>query len=154
MLYRLDAPNAVMRANESNHNLVEYRNKLEGFVPKIALITELADRYINNHKYIRGIYVGHRALLKAIKLTEYCASHAARIYAQSLSSSIIKASVLRDRILDGSLSSPFTKRDVERKNWHGLTTKEDVIVAIKELIKYNWIAEESIKPPEQHNTKF
>ena len=144
--------NAHAQAQLDLPSLVEYRHKLESFVPAASLVMELADRF--NRVEDEGQFVGLRSLEKAIRLAEYCAAHANRIYSQSMSSSIKKATQLRDRILDGSLTSPFTLRDVYRPNWKGLTTKQEAIQAVRALIEYNWVAEESSQAVDKPRAKF
>ena len=144
--------NALTMSRTDHHHMVEYRHKMRGFVPALALITELADRF--GHDHGRGLEVTLASLNKAIKLAEYGAGHANRLYASSLSHSVKKAQMLLDKILDGSIEPPFKIRDVYRMSWRGLAEKRDVVQAVKVLIEYNWLMEAKGRSVEKHGAEF
>ncbi len=98
--------------------------------------------------------VGQTALDMAIKMAEYCSLHTERIYSKSLSSAMVKAHSLLDRILDETITSPFTLREVYKAARVGLSTKQDVIQAVRVLIDFNWVSEEFNRPIEKRGAKF
>ena len=144
--------NAKVKAEHNNPGLVQYRNKLEGFVPALSLLFELCERFPD--KTGDGNLVGRGALKMAIDMAEYCSAHTERIYSRSLDSSMVKAHALLAQIKDGTITSPFTIREVYRAGRSGLSTKQDVMAAARQLIEYNWVLEESNRSIETHGAKF
>ena len=144
--------NAKIKADHINPGLVQYRNKLDGVVPALSLLFELCERF--SDKTGNGNLVGRNALKMAIDMAEYCSIHTERIYSRSLDSSMVKAHALLAQIKDGTISSPFTIREVYRAGRSGLSTKQDVIAGVRQLIEYNWTLEESNRSVETHGAKF
>lgn len=75
---------------------------------------------------------------------DYLESHARRIYDGALDSSCQAARNLARRIQDGELVSPFDLRDVYRKQWTLLKTKEEAEIACYLLSEAGWIREQQI----------
>ncbi len=146
------AENAIAIARADEPHSREYRHKMRGFVPALALITELADRFGGDIG--KEYEVTLQSLEKAILLAEYSAAHAKRLYANSLTHGVQKARLLLEKILDGSAEPPLKVRDIYRMQWRGLKEKKDVVQAIKVLIEYNWVAETKGRPVEKHGAEF
>lgn len=144
--------NAQKKATHSNPGLIQYRNKLDGVVPALSMLFELCERYAGIPG--DGNVVSIESLTMAIDLAEYCSAHSECIYSRSLDSSVVKAHALLAQIKDGTITSPFTIREVYRAGRSGLSTKQDVIAAVRQLIEYNWILEESNRSIETFGAKF
>jgi hypothetical protein len=69
----------------------------------------------------------------------YLEQHARRIY--GMANSIVQQAAikLRNKILDGELQSPFSVRDVYRKEWTLLENRETVQKACEELVDSDWL---------------
>ena len=102
-------------------------------MPSLALLIHLADEG-------RG-QVGETALIRACAWGEYLESHARRIYAPVLSPAASSAHALSHRLKSGDLGKIFTLREVYRKHWLGLTTREEAQEAVDVLEELNWLRE-------------
>jgi hypothetical protein len=79
------------------------------------------------------------ALSKALIWANYLEAHARRIYSAVLHSDTAVARELAKRLVRGDLSERFNLRDVYRKGWAGLSSKEDAEAATEILRDLNWI---------------
>lgn len=107
-------------------HLAKYRS----LVPSLALLIHLAD--------VGAGPVGEGALQRACAWADYLESHARRVYAPAISPAAASAHSLAQKIVKGELESTFTLRDVYRKHWQGLSTKEEAEEAIELLEAYDW----------------
>jgi putative DNA primase/helicase len=82
------------------------------------------------------------ALNKAAKWMCYLKKHAKRIYGIAGGAGSVGARNLAERLSKGELSSPFVKRDVERKCWSGLSTSTNIDAALDCLVTTNWLKKE------------
>jgi Protein of unknown function (DUF3987) len=110
-------------------HLAKYRS----LIPSLALLIHLADG--GKHP------VGVDALERACAWGEYLESHARRVYSQGIAPDDMAARELATRIKDGDLASGFTARDVYRRHWAGLSTREEAEKAIAVLIELDWLHE-------------
>ena len=110
-------------------HLAKYRS----LIPSLALLIHLADRGENP--------VGVDAIERACAWGEYLESHARRVYSQGLAPDDVAARALADRILAEDLTDTFTARDVYRRHWAGLPTREDAQKGIDVLVELGWLAE-------------
>nr|WP_281723000.1 YfjI family protein [Nitrosomonas nitrosa] len=93
--------------------LVGHISKYRKLVPGLALIFHLID-------FGEGP-VGWPALKRAVAWGRYLEAHARRAYGGILQRHVEGARVILDRIAAGKLASPFTERELTRKDWSGLT---------------------------------
>lgn len=119
----------IHEAMESH--LIKYRS----LIPSLALTCHLADQAVID----LSEPVGLGALEKALGWGGYLKSHAERVYGLALNPQIAGAKTILGKISRGKLSNPFTKRDVSRGNWSGLTTPESIDGALNTLISYGYI---------------
>ncbi len=115
--------------------ICEHLAKYRSLAPSLALIFHLID-------VISGGQPGNinqLSLSRAISYTEYLETHARRIYSLAASQSMNSAAILAKKIKAGALKEQFTVREVYRKGWHLLATKQHVIEACEELQDLNWI---------------
>lgn len=121
--------------------LLEHLSKYRSLVPSLALIFHLI-----------GIADGKQAdritLDSVIYATAWCAyleSHARRIYGMATDASQQAAARLAKKIEKGELLSGFCVRDVYRKQWSILDSKEVVQSACDELVEAGWLRQEIIE---------
>ena len=115
--------------------ICEHLAKYRSLAPSLALIFHLID-------VISGGQPGNinqLSLSRAISYTEYLETHARRIYSLAASQSVNSAAILAKKIKAGALKEQFTVREVYRKGWHLLATKQHVLEACEELQDLNWI---------------
>ena len=79
--------------------------------------------------------------LKAIAYTEVLISHARRVFALGENQIYSLAQVLIGKIKKGELAPGFKARDVMRKQWSGLRSKETVQDVLKLLSDYGYLRE-------------
>lgn len=122
--------------------LLEHFGKYRSLMPSLALILHLIDVADGSSSGS----VSLSAAEKAAGFCEYLESHARRIYGLVVNIDQQAASALAKKIQDGKLSDGFTIRDIYRKNWHLLNTKELARVACDELMEAGWLKKESTPP--------
>ena len=97
--------------------------KLPKAAAAIALIYELCGN--------RGATIGAEATAMALDFMDYLRSHSDRFYSIATQGGVEGAKlILRRR---NQISGLFKRRDIQRKGWAGLTTKEDVAAALEVL---------------------
>lgn len=122
------------RRNRTDTDPEAFRSHLSKYaslVPSLALLIHLADEGISP--------VSAQAVSMAIRWADYLEAHARRIYADALEPEMAVAHLLAAKIQAGALTSPFTKREVARKQWSGLTKSEDIMAALRILTEYHQI---------------
>ena len=126
-----------VRCPDADPLLIEYRAKQRKLVPSLALILHVINIASGSSKGA----ITAACLKKAIKWCDYLETHAQRIYALSLSFAYQGARHLAKKIQEGVLKGPFTQRDIYRKAWSHLKTKDHVFAALDVLIESGWIKE-------------
>ena len=131
--------------NEENPLIAEHLSKYRSLMPSIALIIHLVDIAEGQSKGRIDVETAK----KAVKWCAYLESHARRIY--GLLGAKEKATIeLVKKIKDGKLENPFSIRDIYRKDWYLLDTKEKAEEACTELEYLGWISKVSIPVPNRH----
>jgi hypothetical protein len=72
---------------------------------------------------------------------EYLKSHAARLYDGLIRPGLSAAQALGDHVVAGDLGGEFALRDVYRRCWSGLTSREAARSAAAVLCDHDWLAE-------------
>jgi 5S rRNA maturation endonuclease (ribonuclease M5) len=108
-------------------HLAKYRK----LVPALALLSHLADRNTGP--------VSSDALNKALLWATYLEAHARRIYSAVLRPDTAAARELAKHLQRGDLQERFKLREVYRKGWTGLSSKEDAEAATEILCDLGWI---------------
>jgi Protein of unknown function (DUF3987)/CHC2 zinc finger len=108
-------------------HLAKYRK----LVPALALLIHLMDRDTGP--------VSFAALGKALCWAAYLEAHARRIFSAVLRPEAAAARELAKHLLRGDLQQCFTLREIYRKGWAGLTSKEDAEGATEMLCDLGWI---------------
>jgi len=107
--------------------------KFKKTIPALALVNHLADRGVGP--------ISELALARALDWDVYLQKHAERIYFTGLSAESEAARNILGHLRRGDLPETFTRRDVQRKHWAGLTDIETVQEALDMLFEYGWIGE-------------
>ncbi|VVC74999.1 hypothetical protein AQUSIP_02730 [Aquicella siphonis] len=115
--------------------LIEHLSKYRSLFPSLALIFHLIDKADGAQR----AGVSADSALMALAWCAYLERHARRIYGlvnQSLNQAVIK---LARKIQEGELTTPFTIRDIYRKEWKMLTDKKIILAACNELESARWL---------------
>ena len=124
--------NALRRSDE--HPAIEaHLAKFRSLIPSVALLIHLAENRVGP--------VDSSALERAIGWSKYLESHARRIYSPAIDPAAASAKTLAKRILAGDVTDGFAARDVYRRHWSDLATKEDVLDAVDFLVDLDWLRE-------------
>ena len=115
--------------------ILEHFGKYRSLMPTLALIFHLIDVAGGSSNGP----VSLQAAENAAAFCEYLESHMRRVYGLVADIDRQAAAVLAEKIKQGKLQDGFTARDVQRKNWHLLNTKELAQVACNELIDAGWL---------------
>jgi putative DNA primase/helicase len=121
-----------LRAGELAVALENHLAKYRGLVPALALINHLAD---GGHGPI-----GEVSLLRGITFADYLETHARRAYGSGLAGETGTAKLIIKHIRNGDLSEGFTARDIQRKDWSGLTEGDQIKAGLDLLSDLDWIA--------------
>jgi hypothetical protein len=122
-----------LRQNHEHPAIEAHLAKYRSLIPSLALLIHLVDNGKDP--------VGVDAIERACAWGEYLESHARRVYCQGLAPDDIAARALADRIRSEDLTNAFTARDVYRRHWAGLPTREEAQKGIDVLVELGWLAE-------------
>jgi hypothetical protein len=130
-----------IRADDLHPALIAHLSKYRKLMPALALLFELADRVsVDGEAGLNdGSQVNLEHTRQAAAWCQYLESHARRVYSCVVSPQLRAARVLADEILKHKLDSPFSARDVYRKQWSGLDTPEAVQGAVEVLQDAEWV---------------
>jgi hypothetical protein len=117
--------------------LLEHFAKYRKLMPSLALIFHLIN--VASGKARGPITVD--CVERAAAWCEYLESHALRIYTSSISAEYQAARNLVRKIQKGELQDHFDQRDIYRKHWALLKTKEEVESACSLLVENGWLRE-------------
>ncbi len=123
--------NAVRLPAEQQPIMRQHLAKYEKLFGAIALILHLAEGNVG--------FVKVESALRAAAWCEYLEGHARRVYALAEVGRVNAAQLLGRRILEGKLPAGFTARDVLRKDWAGLSTRQQVDAALALLEEHGWV---------------
>ena len=132
----LSALEVRLRTRDCQHEVIHaHLSKFRGLCPKLALlfhVIDCADRGSGGPVSLAAVRLGMRwcAFLEA---------HARRIYGAVLCPQEPETYKLATRIERGDLRDGFCVRDVQRKNWSGLTGSETIRRAIDRLVDLGWL---------------
>jgi putative DNA primase/helicase len=135
---------ARLRTGDLHPALESHLAKYRSLVPSLALLCHLCD-------LPEGGPVGAVSLLRALAWAEYLETHARRIYAPALAPDMAAAVELDRRLCD--LPSPFTARDVYRKNWRYLDA-DGTAAALIVLADYHRIRAEASEGPGRPTVRY
>ena len=105
--------------------------KYRKLMPSLALLFALADGEQER------VTLHHAKL--AAQWCDYLETHARRVYSAHASPERAAVIALGQHIAAGDLGRQFTLRDLYRRCWHGLGSKEEATPALKELELMGWV---------------
>lgn len=124
-----------VKQSDDHGILSEHLSKYRSLFPSIALILYLID--LADGKKSSHISFDH--VIAALGWCGYLESHARRIYGMATDMSQHASAMLAKKIEEGKLASGFTVRDVYRKDWSLLNSKEIIRGACDELVEAGWL---------------
>jgi putative DNA primase/helicase len=139
--WRVELENKLRNGSEHpafEAHLAKYRK----LVPALALLIHLTEQNTGA--------VSLPALSKALLWADYLEAHARRIYAAILRPDTAAARELAKHLQRGDLPAQFRLREIYRKGWTALNTKEDAEAATEILCDLDWIRpafDASARPP-------
>ena len=116
--------------------------KYRSLLPSLALIIHLVDTC--------GTEVGpvsETSIIKACGWCDYLESHARRIYDDATNNPLKTAKHILNKIQSGKLSNGFSRREINRKGWSGLTDTAEIKEGIETLVDYGYLRECVIETP-------
>jgi len=121
-----------LRSGELHPAFESHLSKYRKLVPSLALIHHLASGNTGP--------VGSAAILAALAWAQFLESHAMRIYHSGASGDVDGAKAILRALRSGRLESPFTSREIVRRNWSPMGTEvARVQSAIELLAEHSWI---------------
>ncbi|MDI9637936.1 DUF3987 domain-containing protein [Geitlerinema splendidum] len=136
-----------LRSSPDELLLIEHLTKYRKLMPSLALLFHLIN--LASNKSMGGITVD--CVERAMAWCDYLESHARRIYRVVPNPVHQGARNLAKRIQEGDLKDHFDIREVYRKQWSFLKTKEEVESACDILLQNGWIRGRS--PSDGRKTK-
>lgn len=122
-------------ALEQRDIVAEHLSKYASLMPSLALIFHLIDVVSEG---VSGA-VSVDATLRACAMCKYLESHARRVYGMLTDATERATASLGEKVKAGVLGDSFTARDVYRRQWNLLDTREDVQTALNELVEAGWL---------------
>jgi hypothetical protein len=121
---------------EEHPMLLEHLAKYRSLMPSLALLFHLID--VADGRDAGPVTI--QAAELAVGWCELLTAHARRVYGM-VTGGRTPAAALAGRLTEGALGSPFVLRDLYRKEWGLLDTKERAEAACQELIQAQWLRE-------------
>lgn len=129
-------------AVEDDNLIKEHLSKYTKLIPALALLFHLVDIAANTSLAHKAISAA--SLQRAIAWGDFLEAHARRIYGMATNYAARAATKLAAHIQRGAIPDRFKVRDVQQKNWSGLTTGDEIKAACQELDSAGWI--KSVRP--------
>ena len=126
---------ARLESGDYPAGFVAHLSKYRGLIPRLALVCHLAGGF--------GGPVGVEPLEQALSWAEYLEPHAARAYGAARMDEVDAARAIWRRLERGELESPFTARELTRKNWTGLD-RERADAGLAELVELDRLRMERV----------
>ena len=123
----------TLRKGDNHPAWEAYLAKHRKLIPALALVSHLADGGAGP--------VPLTAFKRAEMWAEYLKSQAARLYDGLIRPDLSAARALGDHVVAGDLGGEFALRDVYRRCWSGLTSREAARSAAAVLCDHDWLAE-------------
>jgi putative DNA primase/helicase len=121
-----------LRSDEIGPALGSHLGKYRTLVPSLALISHLADGGSGP--------ITEMALLRAVAYADYLEKHAHRAYAAGGQVELAAARAILGRLRKSDLPTPFTARDINQRDWSGLTDISQVQSGLDLLADLDWVS--------------
>lgn len=149
--------------SEAQLKFINWMEELHTEVVKGDLPSILASHLLKMPKTIGGLallfaiidgdhnQVGQDSTDKALAWASYLRSHAERLYSVVSDVGIVGANLIYSR--RDKLPDPFTLRDVQRKQWTGLSDNRSVLESLEVLLDHRYVYERKFLGPQGHHKK-
>jgi hypothetical protein len=127
--------------------MIEHLTKYRKLMPSLALIFHLIN--LASRRTIGAVTAD--CVERAAAWCDYLETHARRIYGSGINPAYQAARSLARRIQAGELRDHTDTREIYRKQWSTLKTKEEVEIACHLLVEVGWLREGTIS--ESRKTK-
>ena len=125
-----------IRSGELPEALEGHLAKFRKLVPTLALLNHLADGGEGS--------IPQDALQRALAFAAYLETHAKRAYAAVTGTDADAARRILDHIRNGDLKDGFKARDIQHRDWSGLTDRERIGKGLELLADCDWIAPQAV----------
>jgi putative DNA primase/helicase len=122
--------------------------KYKSLFPSLALIFEVV-KYVTSEDPADAVggVVGKESAVRAAAWCQYLESHAYRLYSPAIMAPVVRAEALLGRIKDNDVDHLVTTRELWKKNWELLDTRENLQSAIEVLEEHGYVRREEQKNP-------
>lgn len=121
-----------VRGDDLPPHLAAHLAKYRGLIPRLALICHVANGGIGP--------VSLEAAGQAWLWADYLESHARRAYGSLSLDNAEAARAIWRKVVRGDLAPTFTARDIQRKGWSGLTSKDRIASGLATLVEADWLS--------------
>jgi len=141
--------------SEEHPGIESHLSKYPQLMPALALLIHLAE-YASQPEWKRDELppVSKESAIKAVGWCVFLESHARRIYALGKNAGVSAAMKVVKMVIDGKLKSPFTARDVYRRQLSGMSKTEPVNHSIDLLEIYGWVKVEIVQTGGRPSTVY
>jgi hypothetical protein len=144
-------------AEQKQQGRRSHLSKYAGVLPRIAALFQLVDLVANAAPVVTDVsfvtdaashgtvlpngfqLIDREHLEKAIRFVSYLESHMHRVYESVLTPTQIAERALVEHLTGGHLTNGFSIRDIRRKHWTGLTSPDDIEMALDNLEDKGWV---------------
>ncbi len=126
-----------LRSGDLNPAFESHLAKYRKLIPGLALIIHLADGHTGP--------VTHSSVLQALAWGDYLETHATRLYASVSTPDVSAAKMILKKIRSRNLSSVMSVREIQRKQWSGLSDNDTIKSGLKLLVDHDWLFEKDIR---------
>lgn len=134
--------------NQTNHSALQnHLAKMDKTIATLALVFELVNN-LNGHNHTISI----QSMALAYQWFDYLKSHAEAVYSVANHADEEHANLILAR--KDKLPNIFTVREIVRKRWMGLASKENVISALNELEEIGMLQKIEITQGKGQTTKY
>lgn len=126
-----------VRQKEEEQVIIEHLTKYRKLMPSLALIFHIVGIASGNMSSL----IEPDTIKQAAAWCDYLESHMRRVYGLVLGGNSHLASILATKIKKNILHTPFNLRDVYRKGWSSLKTRDEAEMACEELAQLGWLKE-------------
>ena len=124
-----------LRTSRDHPVMLAHLAKFRSLIPSLALVFHLVDCVMTGH----GGPVSETALSRALAWGTYLEAHARRVYRDVIDPGPASVAALAEKICTGAVPSPTRARDIRLKGWTGLSTPDEVALAIATLESLGWM---------------
>jgi hypothetical protein len=153
----------VRRVSDDAPAYASHIAKFRSLMPALALLVHLTDVFDAQRAEVARLAVAEPydpaalttaigpvplpAAQRAAALVDFFDAHAQRVYAAELGRETSPRAALAERLRMGAVRDGDPVRDIYRRQWAGLRTRELVEAGLAELVRLDWVRIETYEPP-------